>query len=208
MLRHDQRRRGMISDGMMMALHGSPLLAVLMGTFVWLSSQGIAQAAPPTWPDRVEVWNKVQGPAAAALYRFARDHKTPCEKDQVETTCRFVDLVYKVQIIYDWDEYKNTKTAFAVMWYQPDTGNALWFNTFIMGRDQSGSFRVHHQVVGLVGSPVGGHFNGRDYIVTTATLMPDDARCCPLGRTVWRVKLNDPRAIYLSGYKNDEWNLP
>lgn len=177
-----------------------------------IASPHSAVGAPKLRASQIELWNNVTGPAAKPLFEMARNTQIDCYDENIkEAKCRLIDRVYGAKLIYDLGNGDEAKWAFATLWYSPDTGNALWFNSYLLRRGSDGQFRSMHQIFGLIGSPldaVSHNFSSGQFFVTTSTLMPNDSRCCPMGRTLWRVDPNDPNARYVSGFKDPEWKLP
>lgn len=158
----------------------------------------------PSWA--LKTWNETKGPAAAGVFNYAKRALISCYEGEREMKCSLASRVDAVSIYYSAPD-NAPDYAFVVIYFEPDNGNALWYDAGIFRRTPDGRYIHLRRVTGLIGAIDNAKLDQTDFIVTTATLMPDDSRCCPSGRTIWRVSIGSGQAKYLSGYRNPEWRL-
>jgi ankyrin repeat protein len=148
----------------------------------------------------VEAWNAVKGPAAARVFRYAKNKTITCYITGVETECSLASRSWQVSLFYIYtDNRSSPEYAFAVIYYSQDTGNGLWFDVAIFQRTGSQGYAFKRNVNDLFGKIDSVGFDGKEFVVTTATLTENDSRCCPSGRTDWRVDIATGKARYVSG---------
>lgn len=172
-----------------------------------LGSPAVAQGTRgllPSWA--LKAWNETDGPAAASIFEYAKRTIIRCYERDRESRCSLASRTGSVGVFYS-APYNAQEYAFVVIYFHPDTGNALWFDASIFRRGLNAKYARFKEIKGLVGEVENAKLQPDRFIVTTSTLTPDDARCCPSGRTVWSVGITDGVAKYESGYKSPSSGL-
>jgi hypothetical protein len=174
-----------------------------------LASQGMAGGASAQTqralePEARSMWNKLEGPAAADVFRHAQGKRLQCHGFEGERPCTLAQVTDRVDL-HHAPSGAGQPLALAVISYNPDTGNSMLFDLPLMRREPDGRYRRIADVEGLVGFPEKVSFEGGAITIVTMTLRGNDARCCPSGRTTWRIDAATGRAVYASGYRSRDW---
>lgn len=140
------------------------------------------------------VWNRVEGPYAAAIFRQAQRMDLPCNDGDGQ--CSLGRLADAVEIFAS-NEASAPRHVIAAISYSGG-GNAVMREILLFER-RDGAYRYRAQLSGLYGSDLKATFQGATATFTAQTLKPDDSRCCPTGETVYQVDLTTGRVRYLSG---------
>jgi hypothetical protein len=163
--------------------------------------KAVAQPRPVALEPEVRaVWNQLEGQAAADVFRYAQSKRLSCWRDGRDQPCSLAEIVDTVRLHHAPPD-AGRQIALAVISFSPDTGNALWLDMPLMERGTDGRYRKVAEVKGLVGFPERVSFTPDLLTITTTTLRENDARCCPSGRTTWRVNARTGAAVYVSGYR-------
>jgi hypothetical protein len=166
---------------------------------------GAAQARYLTMSKfEIGVWNDLKGPAAAAIFHYAQSRILDCYLlSGEEAKCPLTNLVNRVDAFYS-DGTRNGDDVLAIIDFNPDSGSILVYDAVLFHRGPNG-YQFAHDVEGLLGDPFAARFVDGKVIVSSHTLLPDDAYCCATGRTEWTVDMRTGAAVYRAGYLDPSW---
>ncbi len=153
----------------------------------------------------IEIWNGLQGPASASIFRYAQARTIQCFlPGGAEAQCSLASRVESVRAFYSEGASLAGDDVLAVIVYAPVTGNAVVSDTLLFHRNGQ-DYRLVKAVSGLVGDPVAARFSEGGIVVSTRTMRPEDARCCASGRTDWTLDPARGRASWRAGYRDPRW---
>ena len=139
------------------------------------------------------VWNRVEGPYAAAIFRQAQRMDLPCADGNGQ--CSLGRLADEVEI-HASNETPAPRHVIAAISYG---GGSAMMREILLSERRGGAYRYRARLSGLYGTGLKATFEGSTATFRALTLRPDDARCCPQGETVYEVDLASGRVRHVSG---------
>jgi len=164
--------------------------------------QPYAETAPAKNADlNDEIWQGQKGPGLEDIKAWTRRASWGCfDRNTGDTVkCPIAKTVHSVRLLRA--DGAQPSHIFFVGYGSPGEGNALEFTAALFERGSDGRYVHITDVDGYCGQAESADFRKDALYLTSATLAGNDARCCPSGRTVYKIDYKTGKASYFSGNK-------